>query len=122
MIPYSIKFSLDKNFAKGSYFVLVISPTDGYPVVGGVQSREVWSLHAVLNHSVSLRDSRTEDDSPNDEGPWIEQALAHCTRFIAVLTSAIEGDSSSDRGPAGLSRSRGTTSKKDSSDVELGWL
>ena len=53
-----------------------------YPVVGGVQSQEVWSLHAVLDHSsVGLRDSKTEDDCDSVPmirvlGPWDRVGLS----------------------------------------------
>ena len=72
----------DKNFADMAEF----SFASGYPVVGGVQSQEVWSPHE-LKMTV--------------EGPWtrgIEQALA---QFTTALAFAIEGDSSSDRAPQG---------------------
>ena len=50
---------LDKTFVKSLHKQNVaeslISPTNGYPVVGGVQSREVWSLTALGSAIAELK-------------------------------------------------------------------
>ena len=51
----------------------------------------------------------------------ISRLLACCTPFTAALASAMaEGNSSDDRGPAGLGKIRGAMWKYDSSDIKLG--
>ena len=66
-------------------------------------------------------DSRIEDDSASDEGPWtrgIEQALA---QFTVALAFAIEGDSSSDRAPQDQAGPEVQLRMYDSSEIEPGW-